>query len=394
LNGSTTVDIAEKSPFTFLAPAECLRNGAAVLFLALLVGLFFPGLVAWRSGIFYDRNAELKVESTPSLKDQASKMLEYKSERRSLEDAVKTLDKRLAAYAGTSPAPDEIKASIELQQNLRASLRSLNSPIIVSGFYFSSTMLLWPIIFTCLGWLAFLVPPCISFTWLRTNSKRILFFAVGILAFYRWPTWARNFIFNKEGRIFFGLANLDVDPSGFYAQELLGLVVCFLLAVIWTKWIIHFAECNQTLSELINDPIAEALNWTRISQLSKAFLHWQVSSVVLAGGFVPYLYFFWDAVLRQHDQRYWVAAITVQLLWATTWILITLPLGATFYGWRTLRAAATSAVGEAMLQNKDGIDMILDAIRELEPINPWNLATTSVVAFVSFIAPIAQHLHY
>jgi hypothetical protein len=238
------------------------------------------------------------------------------------------------------------------------------------------------------------VPPRISFAWLRTNSKRILFFALGILVFYRWPTWARNFIFNKEGRIFFGVANLDVDPAGFYAQESLGLVVCFLLAVIWTKWVLHFAEYNQELSKPISDPIAEALNWTRISQLSRAFLHWQVSSVVLAGGFVPYLYFFWDAVLRQHDQRYWIAAISVQLLWATTWILITLPLAATLYAWHTLRAAATSAVGEAMLQNKEGMGSILDAIRELEPINPWNLATTSVVAFVSFVAPIVQHLHF
>jgi hypothetical protein len=127
---------------------ECLGYGATILFLGLLIGLFFPGLVAWRSGIFYDRNAEVKLKSAASLKDQARKVQEYKSERQSLEDAVKTLDKRLAAYAATSPAPDEIKASIELQQNLKASLRSLSPPIVVSGFYFSSTMLLWPIIFT------------------------------------------------------------------------------------------------------------------------------------------------------------------------------------------------------------------------------------------------------
>jgi hypothetical protein len=51
------------------------------------------------------------------------------------------------------------------------------------------------------------------------------------------------------------------------------------------------------------------------------------------------------------------------------------------------------AAGKKALQNEEGIDSVLDAIKALEPINPWNLAVTSIAFFASFIAPIAQHLH-
>jgi len=331
--------------------------------------------------------------SVKSLQEQEHKLQDFETNRALLESAITALDKKLSNFAITFPPPEDVKAAVELQQQLKARMASMRPPIVVSGFYFSSTMLLWPVIFTCLGWVAFLVPPRFRFAPFQTHFKRILVFTLGITVFYRWPTWARNFIFNKEGRIFFGVANLDVDPAGFFVQEGLGLTVSFLLAVIWTKWMVLFGERAREPSIPISDPISAALAWSALAQLSRTFIHWQVSSVILACGFIPYLYFFWDAVLRGHDQRYLIAAITVQALWATTWIIVTLPLANTLYAWQSIRAAAVCAAGKKALQKEEGMDSVLDAIKALEPINPWNLAVTSVAFFVSFVAPIVQHLH-
>jgi hypothetical protein len=192
--------------------------------------------------------------------------------------------------------------------------------------------------------------------------------------------------------VFFGAANLDIDPWGFFAQEILGLTVSLLLAVIWIKWIGHFLERSAKIQKSVDDPISGALDWSSLAELSRAFIHWQISSIVLAGGFIPYLYFFWDAVLRAHDQRYVIAAITVQMLWATTWAIISLPLATTFYSWQSVRAAAICALGEMALKSDESSKSVLETIKSLEPINPWNLAVTSVAFFVSFVAPLVQHL--
>jgi hypothetical protein len=304
LEEAPALNLEEKSPFSLLDPVKCLRIGGAIILISLIWGLFLPGIVAWRTGIFYDRDAELKVASAKSLQDQARKLKDFEANRALLENAITALDKKLSNFVAASPAPDDVKAAIELQQQLKARMALMKPPIEVSGFYFSSTMLLWPVIFTCLGLVAFLVPPRVDFISFRTYPRRILLFTLGITIFYRWPTWARNFVIKTEGRIFFGIANLDVDPAGFYVQECLGLTVSFLLAVIWTKWLALFLERTRDVSKVTSDPISEALDWSTLAELSRTFMHWQVSSIVLACGFIPYLYFFWDAVLRGHDQRF------------------------------------------------------------------------------------------
>jgi hypothetical protein len=251
-------------------------------------------------------------------------------------------------------------------------------------------MLLWPVIFTCLGWVAFLIPPEIRLS--STRIREIVLITLAISLVYRWPTLARNFAFRTEGRLFYGIANWDTDPAGFVAQELLSLTVSLLLAVIWSKWITLFSERLTEIPKSIEAPVSAALDWSSLADLSRSFIHWQISSVVVACGFIPYLYFFWDAVLRGHDQRYLIGAITVQVLWAVTWGIISLPLAATFYSWQSIRSAAICAIGRSAFEDDEKAKSALEAIKSLEPINPWNLAVTSVAFFVSFVGPFIQQI--
>jgi hypothetical protein len=384
------IDLEQKSPLARLSPTKHLGDAMWILLLSILWGLVMPGVVAHFSRIFYDRDAKKKMASILSLRPQFDKLAAFETQRRALEDSVAALDKKLANFANDSPDPDQIKATVELQQRLKTRLASLSPPITVASFYFSSTMLLWPVIFTCLGWVAFLIPPEIRLS--STRIREIVLITLAISLVYRWPTLARNFAFRTEGRLFYGIANWDTDPAGFVAQELLSLTVSLLLAVIWSKWITLFSERLTEIPKSIEAPVSAALDWSSLADLSRSFIHWQISSVVVACGFIPYLYFFWDAVLRGHDQRYLIGAITVQVLWAVTWGIISLPLAATFYSWQSIRSAAICAIGRSAFEDDEKAKSALEAIKSLEPINPWNLAVTSVAFFVSFVGPFIQQI--
>jgi hypothetical protein len=65
------------------------------------------------------------------------------------------------------------------------------------------------------------------------------------------------------------------------------------------------------------------------------FLQWQVCSIVLAGAFLPYTFFFWSYVIELRDNRYLAHALIMHGLWGVSWLLISLPLAWTWYEWNT-----------------------------------------------------------
>jgi len=80
---------------------------------------------------------------------------------------------------------------------LESRLRALKPSIVVGGFYLGSTMLLRPIAFTCLGWLAFLIPPFLEHGDKYALRNRAILTAA-ITIGYRWPTWARSAVLPSD----------------------------------------------------------------------------------------------------------------------------------------------------------------------------------------------------
>lgn len=377
-------------------PLTALRRASTVLFAALALGLLAPGIAAWQGGVFYNHDVEKKLGHVEQLREPARQLESFNRETAALDGALHgtsrylvQVGERLGDTARRVPA-DEVLAVIRLREALMAEASSRKAPVAASGFYLSNTMLLWPAMFTCLGWLVFVLapPPAAK----RNGPARLAALMLGIWVFYRWPIWARNFLFYRENRVYYGNANFDVDPLGFFVQEGMGLCVTVLLAMLWLRWADFFRQRCEELSTPTDDPIRSALDPNAIDRLSSTFVHWQVSSVVLALGFLWYTYFFWDIVLRTGDLRYTVNALTIHILWLASWALISAPLVLTWYSWQRMKMKALAAT--VARQGDPGFDaeVTLAALRDTQPVGAWNLAASGVGVAVSFALPLLQAL--
>jgi len=331
---------------------------------------------------------EQKFSSIKPVPRQIKEYEDYKAHRESIKAEIGTIDKRLTEFVTTTPQPEVVKTTLDLRHFCQSRLESLKAPIVPGGFYLGSTMLLWPTSLTCLGWLAFVVPPFAK-TRDRTGwRKRILWLTLWVVLLYRWPTWIRNFFSLNQDRVYWGVANVDVDFFGFWYQEILGILVSFLIATIWVQWLAFFYHRKRQVDEAPADAVTAALDPRRLEDLSTIFLHWQIASVILSLAFIWYTYFFWDAVFRVHDKRYVVHGIIVHGMWLLTWLILTLPLLSTLYSWQRTKAQAISAVGTLIRTGAEGTKDLLDAIRSFEPISPWNLAASTIALVFSFLAPL------
>jgi hypothetical protein len=212
-----------------------------------------------------------------------------------------------------------------------------------------------------------------------------------LLIVYRWPSWIRNLpALRTTHRLTYSGNNLDVSLPGFLVQECLASMTCALLVVLWLQWIYFIVEWRFRLRLLrpqlqIGDKLADFLE-----SLTQLYFHWQVCSALLAAAFIPYTVFFWDYVLINHDQRYVAHALTMHALWATSWILLSLPLACTWYEWRVKYELPRQA--HLVSAPWDGADMS-SRLNTLEPpIGSLNVVGSLIGAAVTFAFPILKEL--
>jgi hypothetical protein len=143
-------------------------------------------------------------------------------------------------------------------------------------------------------------------------------------------------------------------------------------------------------SELARDAGAPP-NMKSLTRLSETFLHWQVSSVVLASGFMVFTGVFWGLVIVSKDRRYLIPAIVVHVIWALSWMLTTLPL---FVTWRDFsRKKMRLLLGKSQENTERHEDqMDAEALEKLTPIALWNGFGSALTAVLSFIFPIVHAL--
>src|SRR5260221_4359335 len=137
--------------FQFGEPLQVLFRAAAIMFLSVLVGLFFPGLTAFLTGVFYDSDVVAKMAQNQTMQGQYLKLQTYEEERRALRSAITSLDMQIASTASNAQTAETVKSDLSifrLRRDLESQLRALKPPIVASGFFLGSTMLLWPIAFT------------------------------------------------------------------------------------------------------------------------------------------------------------------------------------------------------------------------------------------------------
>lgn len=371
-------------------PMFFVRRFGAVFALSLLFGLILPGFIEYQCGQFYSKDVQKHLKGHVRTEMEA-----FDARQMALKWHITQIDKQISQSPVSGSSATVAAQLMETRARLQGAYDSAKPPYSVDPFYFGSTMLLWPIIYTCLGCLIFVLPPCQpSRTWSSVTPRQTMLLATALCILYRWPTWMRNTSIGRVDRRVFAAANFDMSPIAFITQEFNGLVICILLAVLWQQWSSFFSIRREELvAEQDNnakDPVSSIFTFGNVERLSITFLHWQVSSVVLAMAFSVYTQFFWRYVVGYGDRRYLIPALIVHLLWGVTWALMSAPLLLTWYTWQSTRLRAVGELARRIPRHGAQVEPTLKSLQELQPIGVWNLAASGLVAFVSFLWPVLQ----
>lgn len=318
----------EYLPFTSLLsrPLRTLAAAALVLACAVCLGLLLPAYLFHLSGTLVKQDI---VNRLP--KDVKPKWDDYTATVRTLQDSIHTIDSRLAHHANTA-TPGELAALTDVRTRLQSALDAVQAkpPIRIVAYLLEPLMFVWPAFYVCIGWLVILLPPRCCFIGLRYC---FLIF-ICILITYRWPTWIRNSPpLRTEARVVYANGNIDVSEPSFFVQEFQAVIGCALLTALWARWVgfLQFWRgyiCRQWSAIASGKKLPDFLE-----HLAALFIHWQICSVVLAGAFLPYTFFFWRFVIGYGDQRYLAHAVIIHALWGASWLLISMPVAWTWYQW-------------------------------------------------------------
>jgi hypothetical protein len=217
----------------------------------------------------------------------------------------------------------------------------------------------------------------------RWNYSYISLF-IGLILFYRWPTWIRNTgLLGIDLRTVYADANIDVSIPTFILQECLAAIVVWSICEILVIWTSYLSQWRKEVTRYRN---IDGLTATEIYQLtqmfSRQFIHWQICSILLAFAFLPYTFFFWRYVVDYGDARYLPHAIIMHLLWGACWVTISAPLLQTWYEWVLGQTMSLAKVKSA---DGDTVARFPDA-----PIGALSAVASAVVAIAAFGSPILK----
>jgi hypothetical protein len=365
-------------------PINTLLLAGRILFAGILFGLFIPGVLYYFTGTFSSTNVANKLPANEKLLWEA-----HENNVKDLKESVRLLDARIADLAlHGSPAKD-VSALVEERSKLYSLLQAVKGqlPFHLNGFYLGTLMFVWPIFYICISWLVFLFSPKYPFRW-KLRSRLLLF--GGTFVLYRWPTWVRNLYFlrNIERHVYVN-GNWDISIPSFFVQESQAALACVLLVGLWIKWADFFPIWRAHVRNNLLIRNAEEKQTAEFGkQLLALFVHWQLCSVILAGAFVPYTYFFWNYVIDYGDKRYLAHALIMHGLWGVTWLLISLPLVWTWYEWN-LRYRLGAGIAHRRGSPNDADEFKVDVG---SVVGSWNVVGSLVGAALTFGFPLIKEI--
>jgi hypothetical protein len=380
-------------------PQETIKKAGLVFFAGLTLGLLVPGYLYDLSGTFYKNDISRRLLDSPKIDPKARDIWNrYQETRDGLQNSVSVIDKEIASQGRALPLSDkavndkavkDIASLVEQRAKLQSALDKLTAgaPFHMSGFYLESLMIAWPAFYIGLGCLIFILAPHYP---RPTGIRRWIGLLVGTWVFYRWPTWMRNLPYlhlREIERHVYANGNWDVSRGSFLVQEGQGVVASILLVAIWAIWADFIPLWQAQVRECLwGDGSKERLAEFAESFV-RLFVHWQVSSVVLAAAFIPYTFFFWNYVIEFGDKRYLAHALIMHGIWGVTWLLISLPLAWTWYQWNVrYRLNVQMAAGPS------GPEPPSSGIEMSSLIGSWNVMGSLATAALAFGFPLVKEI--
>lgn len=160
-------------------------------------------------------------------------------------------------------------------------------------------------------------------------------------------------------------------------------------AILWQLWVAHFEHIRDITKGWSVEPIVVTKFAERSSIAAVEFGRWQVSSLLLAGAFMPWTYVYWESISSWGDLRYIFSAIAIHLAWGVSWLLLSLPLIRVWRQWVEFRIRALNSSFGKPAEDADA-ERILRLFIDASPLSTVQIVGASAGAFVSFMLPIAQ----
>jgi nitrogen fixation-related uncharacterized protein len=383
LSNTVSRNVLSDNTNLILLTVRCM----AITLIAVAVTIFLPGAIAWKDGVFNDKDVRARLSQKADHFQEAVQSLKtYENEKGRLEQSINALQTELDSINDKAQQQD-FDFYFHLLEERHRELTSLQAPIFTLGFFLSQQMLLWPAIYASLGCLLFASPG-----WKRQVDLRfwrnLVALGLFIYFFYEWPLWTRNFLLGQRGRTVFAYTNFDIDPLSFFTQELTIMGFGFLLGAVWLRWT-FLAEKVEI--ENARDSGPDYLNLRFVQRLQHSFYTWAFSSLALGLGFVYFTTFFWSLVAHYHDQRYIVSAFLAHSLWVTTWIFLSVPLAK---NWLSLKQKRLKAIENLMTATESipgkSEELNLEGLEKLESLAGIRISLAGVGAAVSLLLPIVQ----
>lgn len=366
-------------------PLKVLRKFGWIALLSVLAGAVLPGLVALHEGVFYRDQMEQRVRSR---KEDAKKVLEaFDKETARINAEVAVVDGKISA---AGPADNAVAALVSLRQADQLQLQK-NPPISIQPFYLHVLMYFWPVMYCGLSTVIFIVRPSGAHRSLRPTLRApTLWLALGIFSGFVAPFVLRVFAARSvaQGRTVYAYCNPDISLLSFLIQLFNFVLMCLLLAIIWTEWSELASE--QRVALLQANEQAPAADFSFLSELSRQFLRWQVTFLAISIGFATYTGVFWTQIVRNGDKRFWYEAIAAHGIWVITIVLTAAPLGVTWGAWRRHKLRIITDLINQTHPSADGFDARITSIRGLGAISNWNVVLSIATIITTLLVPFIQ----
>lgn len=169
----------------------------------------------------------------------------------------------------------------------------------------------------------------------------------------------------------------------------MAFIVLMLITLIIYYWIEYFEIRRSEIEKENEHPLTELTDTSIQNRLSFTFIQWQVASILLGLGFFGYTKYFWDVVFAAGDHRFIFHAIIMHIIWALTWVVISLPLLITQFDWFKIKQ---SVILNSLIDSSNSLDKNILLTKEIEPIGFWNIGISGAVSIISFFYPILKNL--
>jgi hypothetical protein len=351
-----------------------IRRGFIVAVFTTLIGLILPGLTAYKVGIF-DEESMSKTMAAKLPPEEQRDIEHYRATKAAAKEKIKEID---SIFASNQILSNDQVSSLNAQLSIAHRLVTADPPVTFLPFYLSSGMLTWVFTLTPLAWLALVFYPGISpFEQLKIGKV----FACALLGYisYQWTVWMRYFVLQNNGRKVIGFANYDVSHATFWFQEFHTILFWTLMSMVAFQWL-AVADFNSRKSRVAGETLSQMT-----SDLSKAFLQWQLTSLLLALSYFPFTTFYWNLIVTFHDLRFLTAAIILHTMWLIIWAIISTPL---FQSWKRWQEFKINAFEDILGGKTDGAS--LETLNAAEPIGDWAKAISASLTALSFLGPLLK----